>query len=124
MSRVIIVLRAISAPFQVIRRLRERGEPIRLFAESDIESFQRLRKLEILEPEVNRGMRNDFKAALDEVDEAFLTEIQKTVEDGKCDRRVLFSSLILFPISFSPPPLLYLYHSHDCVLGVNNFAVH
>jgi len=68
---------------EVIRRLRERNEPIRLFAESDIESFQRLRKLEILEPEVNKGMRNDFKAAMDKVDEAFLSELQKTVEDGE-----------------------------------------
>ncbi len=67
----------------MIRRLRERNEPIRLFAESDIESFQRLRKLEILEPEVNKGMRNDFKAALDEVDAAFLSEIRKNVEEGK-----------------------------------------
>ena len=67
----------------MIRRLRERNEPIRLFSESDIESFQRLRKLEILEPEVNKGMRNDFKAAMDKVDAAYLSELQKTVEDGK-----------------------------------------
>lgn len=67
---------------EVIRRLRERNEPIRLFSESDIESFQRLRKLEILEPEVNKGMRNDFKAAMDKVDAAYLSELQKTVEDG------------------------------------------
>jgi len=67
---------------EVIRRLRERNEPIRLFGESDVESFQRLRKLEILAPEINKGMRNDFKAAMDAVDQAFLNEIQKTVEDA------------------------------------------
>lgn len=39
---------------QVIRRLRERGEPIRLFGESDYDAFQRLRKIEILAPEVNK----------------------------------------------------------------------
>lgn len=39
---------------QVIRRLRERGEPIRLFGESDYDAFQRLRKIEILTPEVNK----------------------------------------------------------------------
>lgn len=39
---------------EVIRRLRERGEPILLFEESEIEAFKRLRKCEILEPEVNK----------------------------------------------------------------------
>lgn len=39
---------------EVIRRLRERGEPILLFGESYIEAFKRLRKCEILEPEVNK----------------------------------------------------------------------
>ena len=38
----------------MIRRLRERGEPILLFGESEIEAFKRLRKCEILEPEVNK----------------------------------------------------------------------
>lgn len=40
--------------FQVIRRLRERGEPVRLFGETDYDAFQRLRKIEILAPEVNK----------------------------------------------------------------------
>jgi len=35
-----------------MRRLRERGEPVRLFGESDYDAYQRLKKLEILEPEV------------------------------------------------------------------------
>lgn len=39
---------------EVIRRLRERTEPILLFGESEIEAFKRLRKCEILEPEVNK----------------------------------------------------------------------
>lgn len=39
---------------EVRRRLRERGEPILLFGESEIEAFKRLRKCEILEPEVNK----------------------------------------------------------------------
>ncbi|XP_074644963.1 pre-mRNA-splicing factor 18-like [Tubulanus polymorphus] len=60
---------------EVIRRLRERGEPIRFFAESDHEAFQRLKKLEILEPEVNKGFKNDFKAAMDRVDQEYLNEI-------------------------------------------------
>lgn len=42
---------------QVIRRLRERGEPVRLFGETDYDAFQRLRKIEILAPEVNKARR-------------------------------------------------------------------
>lgn len=36
----------------MIRRLRERSEPVRLFGESDYDAYQRLKKLEILEPEI------------------------------------------------------------------------
>lgn len=39
---------------EVIFRLRERGEPILLFGESELDSFKRLRKCEISEPEVNK----------------------------------------------------------------------
>jgi len=45
---------------EVIRRLRERGEPILLFGESEIEAFKRLRKCEILEPEVNKVIYPSF----------------------------------------------------------------
>lgn len=60
---------------EVIRRLRDRGEPILLFAETEVESFKRLRKLEIHQPESNRGFRNDFQEAMDQVDQAYLDEI-------------------------------------------------
>lgn len=59
----------------VIRRLRERGEPILLFGEIELDAFRRLRRSEILEPEVNKGLRNDFQEALEKVDQAFLDEI-------------------------------------------------
>lgn len=36
---------------QVIRRLRDRNEPIRLFGESDYECYLRLKKLETDEPD-------------------------------------------------------------------------
>ncbi|XP_035209652.1 pre-mRNA-splicing factor 18-like [Stegodyphus dumicola] len=71
---------------EVIRRLRERQEPILLFGETELEAFQRLRRLEILEPEVDRGFRNDFQEAMEKVDQAYLDEILKTqgtTEDGK-----------------------------------------
>lgn len=63
---------------EVIRRLRERGEPVLLYGETDLEAFRRLRKLEILEPELNRGLRNDFQEALERVDQAYLNEILKS----------------------------------------------
>jgi len=74
---------------EIIRRLRERGEPILLFGEVESEVVKRLRKLEILEPEVNRGLRNDLQAALEQVDQAYLEEILKTrkTESGEIDRK-------------------------------------
>lgn len=39
---------------EVIKRLRERGHPILLFGESELQSFKRLRRIEIQEPEANR----------------------------------------------------------------------
>ncbi|XP_065082519.1 pre-mRNA-splicing factor 18 [Ochlerotatus camptorhynchus] len=60
---------------EVIRKLRERGEPILLFGESEADSCSRLRQLEISAPEVNRGFRNDFQEAMEQVDEEYLNEI-------------------------------------------------
>lgn len=65
------------ARVEVIRRLREREEPIRLFGETDSLAFRRLRKLEITEPEINRGLRNDFQEAMSNVDKAYLQELLK-----------------------------------------------
>lgn len=39
---------------EVIKRLRERAHPIILFGESELQSFKRLRRIEIQEPEANR----------------------------------------------------------------------
>jgi len=61
---------------EVIRRLRERAQPIRLFAESDEESYMRLKQLEMTEPDLSGGVGNDFKAAMDRVNE----EINSTCE--------------------------------------------
>lgn len=47
----------------VIKKLRERNQPIRLYGESDMDSYKRLRLLETTEPEL-KGQRNDFKAGL------------------------------------------------------------
>jgi len=63
---------------EVIKRLRDRCEPVLLFGETEFEAFTRLRKLEILEPEINKGLRNDFQEALERVDQAYLNEIFKS----------------------------------------------
>lgn len=68
---------------EVIRRLRDRNEPIRLFGESDRDAFQRLRHIEITQPEVQHGFRNDFKDAMDEVDKQYLKEILASSEGKK-----------------------------------------
>lgn len=50
---------------EVIKRLRERDQPILMFGESEIDAFRRLRKLEIVEPDTtDRGFRNDFQVNL------------------------------------------------------------
>ncbi|KAJ8301502.1 hypothetical protein KUTeg_020489 [Tegillarca granosa] len=74
---------------EVVRRLRERGEPIRLFGESDYEAFQRLKKVEMLMPEKKdgEGFRNDFKAAMDQVDQEYYDEIIKATTSGGSSSR-------------------------------------
>ncbi|VDL86897.1 unnamed protein product [Schistocephalus solidus] len=52
----------------VIRLLRERNQPICLFGESEYDTFQRLKRIQLLEPET-KGLRNDLIAALEKVDE-------------------------------------------------------
>ncbi|XP_017769111.1 PREDICTED: pre-mRNA-splicing factor 18 [Nicrophorus vespilloides] len=60
---------------EVISRLRDRSEPISLFGESELDAFRRLRRCEILEPEVNKGFRNDFQEAMEQVDQEYLDEL-------------------------------------------------
>ncbi|XP_014218715.1 pre-mRNA-splicing factor 18 [Copidosoma floridanum] len=68
---------------EVVRKLRERGEPILLFAETETDAFKRLRKSEILAPEINKGLRNDFQEAMDQVDQAYLDEILESSKPGE-----------------------------------------
>ncbi|KAH3893228.1 pre-mRNA-splicing factor 18-like [Dreissena polymorpha] len=71
---------------EVIRRLRDLKEPILLFGESEYDAFVRLKRLEAMEPDFNKGMgagANDFKAAMDRVEEDYMEEIMKSTEgDG------------------------------------------
>ncbi|XP_014788853.2 pre-mRNA-splicing factor 18 [Octopus bimaculoides] len=76
----------------VIRRLRDRGEPILLFGETELEAYQRLKRHETLEPDVNKGQggQNDFKAALDKVDQEYLNELIKTTDGAAKSNDVAF----------------------------------
>ncbi|PKK29114.1 pre-mRNA processing factor 18 [Columba livia] len=62
---------------EVIRRLRERGEPIRLFGETDYDAFQRLRKIEILAPEVNKALGESLGRGDDHYDMDIITKFLK-----------------------------------------------
>lgn len=69
---------------EVIRRLRELNEPIRLFGESDIDSNKRLNILELQDKETN-GMRNDFKVAIEKSEQESLNEIMNSIQDNNGD---------------------------------------
>lgn len=78
---------------EVIRRLRERDEPITLFNETEMEAYKRLRQLEILQPDPEKGFRNELKAAMDDVEQQYLKELVKSSTDGQetskaCDVKV------------------------------------
>ncbi|KAG8739761.1 mRNA splicing protein prp18 [Ceratobasidium sp. 414] len=64
---------------EAIRRLRLKGQPIRLFAESDRERRLRLRALELIEERGERGSgQNVFQKALEEMEETLdMEEIEK-----------------------------------------------
>ncbi|CAH0723665.1 unnamed protein product, partial [Brenthis ino] len=87
---------------EVIKRLRERGHPIILYGENELQSFKRLRRIEIQEPEANRGLRNDFQEAMDKVDQAYLNEIlalgthndnEKSQNEDDLDDSVTYESI-------------------------------
>lgn len=68
----------------VIRKLRERNEPILLFGESETDAFRRLRKYEILEPEASdKGLRNDFQVWLCNDKKVHLLIVLFLGSDGK-----------------------------------------
>lgn len=58
-------------------------EPVKLFGETDLDTFKRLRELEIHKPEVNLGFRNDFQEAMEQVDQAYLNEILSSEANNK-----------------------------------------
>lgn len=71
----------------VIRRLRARAQPILLFGESELEALQRLQKLELEQPDMKEGWKNDFQSALSQVDDEIVDQVIKGKRDeiGKHD---------------------------------------
>ncbi|CAG8639581.1 4979_t:CDS:2 [Rhizophagus irregularis] len=70
---------------EVVRRLRAKGQPIRLFGESDKDRKTRLRALELIE-ERTEGQRNDFMRTLEEMDTNLDLEALKKQQDEEESR--------------------------------------
>jgi len=68
---------------EVIKKLREIEEPIRLFGEDDLDSYNRLKKLETREAQFKgEGFSNEFQAAMAKVDQDYLNEVIKSSGGG------------------------------------------
>ncbi|KAJ1650676.1 hypothetical protein IWQ61_008578 [Dispira simplex] len=74
------------APEEAIRRLRSRGQPIRLFGETDRQRAIRLRALELID-EKSEGQRNDFMKTLEETESGLALEaLQKQAVGDTAER--------------------------------------
>lgn len=65
---------------EAIRRLRQKGQPIRLFGETDKERRLRLRALELIE-ERTEGQRNDFMKAMEAMEKGAGSGLQEGDKD-------------------------------------------
>lgn len=72
---------------EVIRRLRERAQPIKLFGETDEDTYNRLKQLEISEPDISNGLGNDFKVAMDKVNEEINNSCERTIDSSNSINR-------------------------------------
>lgn len=77
---------------EVIRRLRERAQPIRLFGETDEDSYMRLKQLEINEPDMSNGLGNDFKAAMDKVNEEINNTCERSMDSASSEQKANVST--------------------------------
>lgn len=66
---------------EAVRRLRNKGQPIRLFGESDKERRLRLRALELIE-ERTEGQRNEFAIALDGMEKGLDMDAMSAAQAG------------------------------------------
>lgn len=82
---------------ETIRRLRSKGQPIRLFAESDKDRRLRLRALELIEEKGHdrQGGQNDFKKALEDVENVERDKNNKNSKGKKKDESEVVGSDVL-----------------------------
>jgi len=95
---------------ETIRRLRSKGQPIRLFAESDKDRRLRLRALELIEEKGHdrRGGQNDFKKALEDVENVEREMKNKNSKGKRKDAAELASGGVLdLGLVKSDPDKLY-----------------
>ncbi|CAI2349976.1 unnamed protein product [Caenorhabditis sp. 36 PRJEB53466] len=62
-------------------RLRQRGQPILLFGESEMDVRKRLHQLEIAQPDLNEGWENELQTAMKDIGK----EMDKAVVEGTSD---------------------------------------
>ncbi|KAK5964689.1 hypothetical protein GCK32_004683 [Trichostrongylus colubriformis] len=60
---------------EVHKRLRDRGQPILLFGEDETQVRARLLKLEIEQPDMKEGWKNEMQTAMRDVDEELVKEV-------------------------------------------------
>jgi len=97
---------------ETIRRLRVKGQPIRLFGESDKDRRLRLRALELIEEKEHErhGGQNDFKKALEDVESRAQkdTELDKSrKKEGREGRDASGSEALDLDLVKSDPDKLY-----------------
>lgn len=93
---------------ETIRRLRGKGQPIRLFAESDKDRRLRLRALELIEERGHdkHGGQNDFKKALEDV-ENVEKELQNKNKKKKDGSELVNSGVLDLALVKSDPDKVY-----------------
>uniref|UniRef100_A0A1I7WEZ9 Pre-mRNA-splicing factor 18 n=1 Tax=Heterorhabditis bacteriophora TaxID=37862 RepID=A0A1I7WEZ9_HETBA len=67
---------------EVRRRLRERGQPIILFAETENDIRARLLKLEIEQPDMKEGWKNEMQTAMRDVDNELVKVIEGSLNNS------------------------------------------
>ncbi|KAJ2664237.1 hypothetical protein IW148_002061 [Coemansia sp. RSA 1199] len=97
------------ASSEVVKRLRARGEPTRLFGETDHARHARLRTLELSE-EKRDGQQNEFHRVLAQVEEgAMLSDLKRQAQmsdDSDTKRQHKLAALMEFDVSDISPSLL------------------
>lgn len=100
---------------EVIRRLRLRDEPIRLFAESDRARLARLRLLESQDVESD-GQKNEFRRALEATEQRLVKEAlakQAGMEDEGAKRKAAAEDALLDAVDTTPISLELLQSDPD-----------